>query len=70
MARRPLLPPDKPTSVELDDDVREYILQRTEGGRSTIRWIINDAVRSKILAGKAEKPDTNMRKKPINPLPV
>ena len=70
MPRRPLLPPDKPTSVELDEDVREYIRQCVEGGRSTIKWIINDAVRSRIHADSAAQTKSSLRKRPVNPLPA
>jgi len=70
MPRRPTFPSDKPTSVALDADVREYILKCVAGGRSTMRWIINDAVRSKIAAGGMEHPKSNKRRKPANPLPV
>jgi hypothetical protein len=48
--------------------VREYIRQCVEGGRSTIKWIINDAVRHRIRAEQASRSQPKpFGKKATNP---
>ena len=53
MARPPTLPKDKPTNVELDADVREYLMHRAQAEGRTLRWLINTAVRKQMLADEA-----------------
>ena len=53
MARIATLPKDKPTSVELESDVREYLTHRATTEGRTLKWLINNAVRREMLAEQA-----------------
>lgn len=43
--------PEK-TSVTLDEDVRKYVLQCKQEGR-TFKWVVNNALRKQMLAEQA-----------------
>ena len=53
MPRLPTLAKDKPTNVELEADVREYLVRRVRAEGRTIKWLINTAVRKEMLAEEA-----------------
>jgi hypothetical protein len=52
MARTASLSPEK-TTVELDQDVREYLIRRSKEEGRTLKWLINNAVRKEKLAEEA-----------------
>ena len=45
-----LRPKDKVTTVELELDVREYLMHRATTEGRTLKWLINNAVRKEMLA--------------------
>ena len=44
-----LRPKDKVTTVELELDVREYLMHRSNTEGRTLKWLINNAVRKEML---------------------
>lgn len=49
MARPPSTSPSK-TTLELESDVRQYLLRRAKQEGRTIKWLINNAVRKEMLS--------------------
>jgi hypothetical protein len=52
MARPSSSIPSK-TTLELEPDVRTYLVQRAKEEGRTIKWLVNDAVRKQMLAEQA-----------------
>ena len=48
-----LRPKDKVTTVELELDVREYLMHRATTEGRTLKWLINNAVRKEMLTEQA-----------------
>ena len=53
MARPPTLTTEKPTSIELEADVRQYLMRRAKAEGRTLKWLINNALRKEMLAEEA-----------------
>ena len=48
-----LRPKDKVATVELELDVREYLIHRATTEGRTLKWLINNAVRKEMLTEQA-----------------
>ena len=50
--RPPTLLPEK-TTIELEPDVRKYIVRRSKTEGRSLKWLINNALRKEMLAEAA-----------------